>query len=58
MGDKIPVYSRPNLLAGNQITGPALITENVSTTLIEANWLCIVDNDGNLCLSKKLKHNK
>jgi N-methylhydantoinase A len=52
MGDKIPVYSRAKLLAGSQIMGPALITENVSTTLIEADWHCLVDNDGNLCLNK------
>ena len=58
MGDKIPVYSRLKLLAGSQIMGPALITENVSTTLIAAHWLCSVDNNGNLCLSKKFNHQK
>jgi N-methylhydantoinase A len=52
MGDNIAVYSRTNLLAGDKINGPALITENVSTTLIEANWQCLVDKYGNLCLSK------
>jgi len=58
MGDKIPVYLREELLAGSQIIGPALITENVSTTLIEANWHCLVDNDGNLCLNKKRQQAK
>ncbi|MFK5985048.1 MAG: hydantoinase/oxoprolinase family protein [Pseudomonadota bacterium] len=53
MGDKIPVYSRETLLAGFTLTGPALISEQVSTTFIEPNWHCQVDKYGNLCLHKQ-----
>lgn len=47
----VPVYAREALAAGQQIEGPALITEQVSTSLIAPNWLCEVDRTGVLLLS-------
>lgn len=46
----IPVHARDTLAAGETITGPALITETVSTTWISLGWQCVVDEIGNLVL--------
>ncbi|MDD0837688.1 hydantoinase/oxoprolinase family protein [Curvibacter sp. HBC61] len=43
-----PVYLRDRLLAGNQITGPALIEEHASTTVIQPGDALRVDELGNL----------
>jgi len=48
----VPVYQRDELLAGQKLFGPALITERVSTTFIDRNWMCTIDNYGNLILTK------
>ncbi len=48
---KVPVYDRDNLPQDGPITGPALITETVSTTFIAADWNCKKDSYGNLLLS-------
>jgi N-methylhydantoinase A len=45
------VYARAGLVAGQQLTGPALITETISTTYLAPNWRCDVDSAGNLLLS-------
>ena len=40
-GDKehtAPVFDRTNLLAGDRITGPALIREANATTVVEPGW--------------------
>jgi N-methylhydantoinase A/oxoprolinase/acetone carboxylase beta subunit len=44
------IYSRPELLAGNQLTGPALVTEPFSTTWIPRGWTARVDSWGHLML--------
>jgi 5-oxoprolinase (ATP-hydrolysing) len=33
-----PIYSRDNLPSGSQITGPAIIIETTSTTVVEPGW--------------------
>ena len=48
--EKVAVFKRDELLSGHKITGPALILETVSTTLIDADWNCVVDDWGNLLL--------
>jgi N-methylhydantoinase A len=48
----VPRYARAQLAAEQRIAGPALITETVSTTWIEAGWSCRVDPVGNLLLEK------
>jgi len=48
----VPVYQREALKAGQEIKGPALILEKVSTTLLDEHWSCIVDAWGNLLLKR------
>jgi N-methylhydantoinase A len=43
-----PTYRRDNLRAGNRISGPALIEEHVSTTVLLAGDIATVDEYGNL----------
>ncbi|WP_111642326.1 hydantoinase/oxoprolinase family protein [Marinimicrobium alkaliphilum] len=46
-----PVYQRDQLPSGALVTGPALVCETVSTTLIGVGWSAEVDGFGNLLLS-------
>lgn len=48
----VPVYERDNFYYGEKITGPALITETVSTTYLAEGWTCEVDTSGCLMLKK------
>lgn len=48
----VPVHARDALRAGQDIMGPALITETVSTTWIAPGWRCEVDAVGNLVLTR------
>ena len=50
---EISIYQRDSLTSGSKITGPALITETVSTTYIAENWNCEVDESGCLLLIRK-----
>jgi N-methylhydantoinase A len=47
----VPLYQRDELAAGQQLSGPAVVVESVSTTWIAAGWGCTVDAGGNLMLS-------
>lgn len=44
------IYNRDRLLAGNRISGPAIVTEYSATTLIPPAWSCSVDGIGSLIL--------
>ncbi len=46
-----PVYRRDALLAGNRLTGPALIEEYASTTLLMPGDTSVVDAFGNLAIT-------
>ncbi|HTV26443.1 MAG TPA: hydantoinase/oxoprolinase family protein, partial [Xanthobacteraceae bacterium] len=46
-----PIFRRDALLAGNRITGPALIEEYASTTVLKPNDALEVDSFGNLAIS-------
>jgi len=46
----IQVWPRTALRAGQEFTGPALVTETVATTWLPAGWHCRVDPLGNLLL--------
>jgi len=48
--EAVPVFNRAALKVGQQIKGPALITETSSTTWLEKDWFAEVDNVGNLVL--------
>jgi len=52
LDDGVPCYRREALQAGELIVGPALITEQVSTTWLAAGWSCRADSYGNLLLSR------
>ncbi len=52
---KVNVWQRATLMAGQQITGPALIIETVATTFIDEGWRCVVDGFGNLLLNQKCR---
>jgi N-methylhydantoinase A len=48
----VPIFNRDNLISGEKITGPALITEAVSTTYLSPGWSCEVDKSACLLLNK------
>jgi N-methylhydantoinase A len=47
---QVPVFSRPGLLAGNRITGPAIVEEYASTTVLMPGDALRVDDFGNLSI--------
>ncbi len=49
----VPVWRRERLGADREIVGPALITEEVSTTYIAPGWRCRLDEAGNLRLRRE-----
>ncbi|MCU7915455.1 MAG: hydantoinase/oxoprolinase family protein [Candidatus Thiodiazotropha sp. (ex Gloverina cf. vestifex)] len=51
---QVPRYERSKLAVGQQIQGPALITEMASTTWLAEGWNSILDEVGNLILSRQL----
>lgn len=53
-GDQIecPVYIREKLKAGNKIAGPAVIEQYDSTTVVYPMWNVLVDEYGNLRLTR------
>lgn len=52
LSDKVPRYQRDTLAAGSIIEGPALISEQVSTTLIKPGWTATVSKHGHLLLEQ------
>ena len=52
INEPVPVYARDSLTAGETISGPALITETVSTTYVAQGWSCVMDRYGSLRLSR------
>ena len=47
----VTVFAREGLVSGQQLTGPALVTETISTTYLAPDWRCELDSAGNLLLS-------
>lgn len=45
------ILNRYNLTAGSTISGPCIIEEFDSTTVVHPNWQAFVDNQGNLVLT-------
>lgn len=52
VGNQVPVYWRDELAPEQTFTGPALVAETVSTTLIESGWTCQVQPQGHLLLDR------
>ncbi len=46
----VPCYARDALMPGQEITGPAIVVEQVATTWLAGGWRCRVDDTGNLLL--------
>ena len=46
-----PVFQREALAAGASFAGPALVTEDGSTLVVDPGWEALVDREGNLVLS-------
>ncbi len=47
----VPVYDRGTLGAGDQFSGPAIVTQLDATTLVEPGWLVTVHESGALLLT-------
>jgi N-methylhydantoinase A len=54
----VSVLHRDGLRTGQNINGPALITETVSTTFIDTGWQAELLESGNLLLSKRVSSEK
>lgn len=48
----VDVWARETLRGGDEIQGPALITEQVSTTWLAPGWRCDIDPHGNMLLER------
>ena len=48
----IPLFRRPDLAAGFQADGPALVVDDVSTIVVEPGWCIEVDAIGNVLLRR------
>ena len=46
------LFERSSLAAGTRILGPAVIVEQTATTIVEPGWQAMVDELGNLLLSR------
>jgi N-methylhydantoinase A len=45
-GDAVAVYDRHRLAAGQRVSGPAIIEERETTTVIPPQWTATVDRIG------------
>ena len=45
------IYARDRLLASHRITGPALVEELTSTTIVPPGWTAKVDRYGHLIIN-------
>jgi len=50
--EETPVYQRARLATGQTVSGPALIIEANSTTVVEPGWQAELDRSGNLILNR------
>lgn len=51
--DRVPVYQRDAMGAGQLLTGPALVIEQVSSTYVASGWQAEMDRLGNLLLYRR-----
>lgn len=52
-----PLFNRCELSVGDRIEGPAILTEDISTTVVEAGWIAEVMSGGELLLIDTGKKN-
>jgi len=48
----VPLYERGLLRAGSVLTGPAIVFQLDATTVIEPGWQAVVDQLGNLNITR------
>jgi len=51
-----PVYLREQLLSGGAIQGPALITEDQTTTVVTSNYHAVIDARGHIVMTRQEEH--
>ena len=51
---EVPVYERSELVGGDRISGPAIVTEDISTIVVEAGWKGEMLSQGELLLRDEL----
>ena len=49
-----PVYNRADLAPGARIDGPAVITEDATTTIVGAAFVASIDPDGAIRLRREI----
>ncbi|CFN68003.1 hydantoin utilization protein A [Bordetella pertussis] len=49
---EVPLYARTALAAGQQFTGPAIVTQDDCTTVIPPDYACRVDEYANLRITE------
>jgi len=49
----VPAYERSSLVAGAAFAGPALVVEDHTATVVEADWTCRLDEAGALVLRRR-----
>ena len=52
----VPVYSREQLVPGDQISGPALITEEQTTTVVTSSYDASIDSRGYIEMTRRNGH--
>lgn len=49
---KVPLYQREQLVAGQKITGPAIVVEQTGTVVVEEGWSATTNSHGHLILER------
>jgi 5-oxoprolinase (ATP-hydrolysing) len=49
----VPAYERSSLVAGAVLAGPALVVEDHTATVVEADWTCRLDEAAALVLRRR-----
>ncbi len=49
----VPLVARRELAPGDVLPGPAIVTEDLATTVVEPGWMLTVDAGGNLCMTRE-----
>jgi len=49
---EVDLYQRSGLPPGHTVTGPAILTEDLATTVVEPGWQAVVTGRGDLLLSR------
>ena len=49
---QVDLFARTELRPGHAVDGPAVITEELATTVVEPGWRAVVSDRGDLLLSR------